>query len=35
MEEKGIRMSNLMRLALLLFVAPTCWMDVRAWEDMR
>jgi hypothetical protein len=35
MEEKGLRMSDLMRLALLLIVAPVSWMDVKAWEDMR
>jgi hypothetical protein len=35
MEEKGLRMSDLMRLALLPFVALTCWHDLTVMEDMR
>ena len=35
MEEEGVRMNRIMKLALLLIVAPTCCADVRAWEDMR
>ena len=35
MEEEGVRMNRIMKLALLLFVAPVSWADVRAWEDMR
>jgi len=35
MEEKGLRMSDLMRLAMLLFVAPTCWHDIKMMGDVR
>ncbi len=35
MQEGIYLMNEFVKMALLLFVAPTCWADVRAWEDMR
>jgi len=28
-------MNRIMKLALLLIVAPTCWHDIKMMEDMR
>ncbi len=30
-----VRMNDLMKLALLLIVAPTCWHDIKMMEDVR
>ena len=35
MEEEGVRMNDLMKLALLLFVATTCWHDIKMMGDVR
>jgi hypothetical protein len=34
-EEEGEEMNDLMKLALLLIVAPTCWHDLMMMGDMR
>ncbi len=35
MSEEGVRMSDLMKWALLLFVAPTCWHDLTMMGELR